>query len=93
MRPSKPPIISATAAHGTPADNIGQRPRVHAPHEHEATSAMSVSEPAQKAVTQMLSRGSGLTEIEAFIERQPLDEEHKAALWLWAWAKQALTSP
>lgn len=54
---------------------------------------MSASGLVQEAVTQMLSGGSGLTEIEAFIERLPLDEEDKAALWLWAWAKQALTSP
>lgn len=39
----------------------------------------------------MVSGGSELAEIEAFVERQPLDEEQKAALWLWAWSVQSLT--
>ena len=31
-----------------------------------------------------------LSEIEAFIECQPVGEEERAALWLWAWAEQSL---
>jgi hypothetical protein len=48
---------------------------------------MPVSELVQEAVTLMLSAGSALPEIEAFIEDQPLCEDEKAALWLWAWAE------
>ena len=51
---------------------------------------MPVSELVQEAVTLMLSGGSALSEIEAFIERQPLCEDEKAALWLWAWAEKPL---
>ena len=35
----------------------------------------------------MLSGGSALSQIDAFIEDQPLSEDEKAALWLWAWAQ------
>jgi len=42
---------------------------------------MPVSELVQEAVTLMLSGGSALSEIEAFIEDQPLCEDQKAALW------------
>jgi len=48
---------------------------------------MPVSQLVQEAVTLMLSAGSLLPEIEAFIEDQPLCEDEKAALWLWAWAQ------
>lgn len=40
-----------------------------------------------------LVEGLARSEIEAFIERQPLDDDEKAALWLWAWAEQSLAAP
>jgi len=52
-----------------------------------------VSEFVQAAVSRMLIGGSALSEIEALIERQPLAEDEKAALWLWAWAAQSLNAP
>jgi len=50
---------------------------------------MPVPELMQEAVTLTLSGGSPLPDIEAFIERQPLCEDEKAALWLWAWAEKS----
>ena len=58
---------------------------------NDGSSAMPESELVQEAVVRMVSGGSELAEIEAFVERQPLDEEQKAALWLWAWSVQSLT--
>jgi hypothetical protein len=46
---------------------------------------MSGSQLVRDQVGRMLSGGSALSEIEEFIERQPLGEERKAALWLWLW--------
>ena len=45
----------------------------------------------QEGVTRMLAEGSPLSDIEAFIERQQINDEQQAALWLWAWARQSLT--
>ena len=53
---------------------------------------MPVVEFVQEAVSRMLIGGSALSEIEALIECQPLAEDEKAALWLWAWAEQALNA-
>jgi len=53
---------------------------------------MPESELMREAVGRMLVGGSPLAEIEAFIERQPLDEEQKAAMWLWAWSERSLTT-
>jgi hypothetical protein len=50
---------------------------------------VAVSETVEEAVKQMLIRGTRFPEIEAFLERQPLAEEHKSALWLWAWVEQS----
>ena len=36
----------------------------------------------------MLSNGMSLAEIEAFIERQPMSEEERAALWMRAWSER-----
>jgi len=36
----------------------------------------------------MLSRQVDFNEIEDFIERLPSSEEHRSALWLWAWSSQ-----
>jgi len=44
-----------------------------------------------EAVIRMLSHGTALAAIEDLIERQPLGEEEKAALWLWAWSERAPT--
>jgi len=41
-----------------------------------------------EAVIRMLSHGTALAEIEDLIERQPLGEEEKAALWLRAWSER-----
>ena len=54
---------------------------------------MSTWQLVREDVSRMLIGGSPLTEIEALIEDQPLGEEEKAALWLWAWAEQALAAP
>jgi hypothetical protein len=93
MHSNAPAVISTTAGRGNRADNTGRQARGLVPPEHDGVSVMAGSELVQETVTRMLSKGSGLSEIEAFIERQPLAEEHKAALWLWAWAKQSLTLP
>jgi hypothetical protein len=36
----------------------------------------------------MLCQGRSFGEIEDFISEQPLSEELKSVLWLWAWAEQ-----
>jgi hypothetical protein len=43
---------------------------------------------AQDAIETMLAEGRKFGEIEDFIARQPVSEEEKSALWLWAWAEQ-----
>jgi hypothetical protein len=42
----------------------------------------------QRAVSNQLYVGYSLGEVEGFIEASALDEEQKAALWLWAWGHQ-----
>ena len=44
-----------------------------------------------ETVIGMLGHGMALAEIEDLIERQPLGEEEKAALWLGAWSERSLT--
>jgi len=39
-------------------------------------------------VSEMLRHGETLAAIEDFIDRQPISEEHRAVLWLQAWAEQ-----
>jgi hypothetical protein len=39
-------------------------------------------------VSEMLKDGTTLAEVEDFIDRQPISEEHGAVLWLQAWAEQ-----
>jgi len=39
-------------------------------------------------VSEMLRYGATLAEIEDFVDRQPISEEHRAVLWLQAWAEQ-----
>jgi hypothetical protein len=51
---------------------------------------MAESERARETVDWMLGDQVPLSEIEAFIECQPVGEEEKAALWLWAWAEKSL---
>ena len=53
---------------------------------------MLIRELVQEAVALMLSEGSALSEIEAFIERQPVCQGEKAALWLLAWAEESLAA-
>jgi hypothetical protein len=43
---------------------------------------------AEDAIDEMLIEGRGFDEIEAFISEQPVSEELKSVLWLWAWAEQ-----
>ena len=43
---------------------------------------------AETAIEDMLSRQVDFNEIEDFIERLPISEEHRSALWLWAWSSQ-----
>ena len=43
---------------------------------------------AEDAVDGMLIEGRSFGEIEDFISEQPISEELKSVLWLWAWAEQ-----
>jgi hypothetical protein len=43
---------------------------------------------ARLAVERLISERAPFGEIEAYIERQPLDTEHRSALWLFAWAQR-----
>jgi hypothetical protein len=43
---------------------------------------------AEEAIDAMLADGRRFGEIEDFISEQPISEESKSALWLWAWAEQ-----
>jgi hypothetical protein len=43
---------------------------------------------AEDAMDAMLCQGRSFGEIEDFISEQPLSEELKSVLWLWAWAEQ-----
>lgn len=78
---------SATSGHEIDASN---RSEPAAPRKPIGSSAMPVST-VQEGVTRMLAEGSPLSDIEAFIERQQINDEQQAALWLWAWARQSLT--
>ena len=49
---------------------------------------MPVAETLEDTISRMLIAGSRLAEIEAFIECQPIADEQKSALWLWAWAAE-----
>jgi hypothetical protein len=42
----------------------------------------------QNTVERMVTRGIEFPHIEGFIEKLPLGETHKAALWLLAWSYQ-----
>jgi hypothetical protein len=55
-------------------------------------SADRESELARETVDWILVDSARLSEIESFIERQPLGEEENAALWLWAWVEQSLAA-
>jgi hypothetical protein len=46
---------------------------------------------AEHAIDEMLSQGRSFGEIEDFISEQPISEELKSVLWLWAWAEQPRT--
>ena len=43
---------------------------------------------AETAIEDMLARQVDFNEIEDFIELLPISEEHRSALWLWAWSSQ-----
>jgi len=47
---------------------------------------------AEDAIDAMLLEGRSFGEIETFISEQPISEELKSALWLWAWADQPLAA-
>jgi hypothetical protein len=42
----------------------------------------------QDVIDTILAEGRSFGEIEDFIAQQPLPEDEKSALWLWAWAEQ-----
>jgi hypothetical protein len=46
---------------------------------------------AEDAIDSMLVEGRSFDEIEDFISEQPISEELKSVLWLWAWAEQPRT--
>lgn len=43
---------------------------------------------AEDAIDEMLIEGRSFGEIEDYISEQPISEELKSVLWLWAWAEQ-----
>jgi hypothetical protein len=43
---------------------------------------------AEDAIDAMLGEGRSFSEIEDFISEEPISEELKSVLWLWAWAEQ-----
>jgi len=45
---------------------------------------------AEDDIDAMLVEGRSFGEIEDFISDQPISEELKSVLWLWAWADQPL---
>jgi hypothetical protein len=54
---------------------------------------MSVTDTASfrdcmKSVDDQIEAGCSFGQVEDFINARSIDEEHKAALWLWAWAHQ-----
>ena len=49
---------------------------------------MAVSGLVEEAINRMLTEGSTLFEIEAFIERLPISEEQRSVMWLRAWAQR-----
>jgi hypothetical protein len=42
-----------------------------------------------KSVDDKIEAGFTFGQVEDFINDRPIDEQHKAALWLWAWAHQS----
>jgi hypothetical protein len=46
---------------------------------------------AEDAIDEMLIEGRSFGESEDFISEQPISEELKSVLWLWAWAEQPRT--
>jgi len=42
----------------------------------------------QRAVTNQIQAGFTFGQVEGFIDACPIGEQHKTALWLWAWAHQ-----
>jgi hypothetical protein len=50
--------------------------------------AMLATSGVQDAVDTMLAQSRTFGEIEDFIDEQPISEDEKSALWLWAWAEQ-----
>jgi hypothetical protein len=50
--------------------------------------AMLTATRVQDAIDTMLADGRSFAEIEDFIAEQPVPEDTKSALWLWAWAEQ-----
>ena len=42
-----------------------------------------------KSVDDQIEAGYTFGQVEDYINARSLDDEHKAALWLWAWSKQS----
>jgi hypothetical protein len=42
----------------------------------------------QRAVSGQIDAGFRFGQVEDFIHACPIEDEHKAALWLWAWLQQ-----
>jgi len=57
------------------------------------SSTATLGSTVQKGVARMLTEGSALSDIEVLIERQPIDEQQEAALWLWAWPSNRSQRP
>lgn len=43
---------------------------------------------AEETIDMMIAEGRSFHDIEDFIGEQPISEELKSVLWLWAWAEQ-----
>jgi hypothetical protein len=50
--------------------------------------SMHARRSSETHVSEMLRDGATLAEMETFIDRQPISEEHRSVLWLQAWAEQ-----
>jgi hypothetical protein len=53
-----------------------------------ASRANSLRE-CMKSVDDQIEAGCTFGQVEDYINARSLDEEHKAALWLWAWSQQS----
>ena len=84
-----PRILVLAERPGVPESRLVLEERmVAADLDSERASAQLVERSTETHVSEMLRYGATLAEIEDFVDRQPISEEHRAVLWLQAWAEQ-----